>query len=201
MINGQTAAPTAPWTGDAVGDRDEFRLGTVEAPLDPADTWSFQVRTCTTAGCSGLLAANADPGAGDPQQGRADQPSRAGVRASRGRVASLKVTWRAPRRWTDLRHIDVDVLDGTRGVGRVRFTQESGSLTLDGSGPAVSGYGDEQRTLTSGALGLDLERSSVVRFGLGSKQVALRLGLVPARWLRAHVLTLRIGGRNDRGTA
>jgi hypothetical protein len=117
-----------------------------------------------------------------------------------GATAQLELSWRAPRRWTDLRSIDLLVLDGTRRVGSIRFTQESGTLTLDGSGPAVRGYGDEQRTLTSGALGLDLEHSSVVRFGPTAKQVVLRLGLIPARSLRGKALTLQVGGRNDRGT-
>lgn len=201
VINGQTACILNGFVDGGTQSviTTSFRLGTVTAPLDPADTWSFQVRTCTTAGCSDFSPRTLIPVQESLSRvGLISLRGPASVRA--GRVASLEVTWRAPRRWTDLRHIDIDVLDGTRRVGRVRFTQESGLLTLDGSGPAVSGYGDEQRTLTSGALGLDLERSSVVRFGPRSKQVALRLGLVPARSLRGHVLTLRIGGRNDRGT-
>jgi len=168
--------------------------------LPEAGEWMFSVRACSSAGCSplsqGLIATVPGSPAGGPV-GTFGMRGPAGVRA--GRATLVTLAWRTPRRWTDLRRLDLQVRAGRRRLGTIRFAQETGALSLRRGRRRPFGHPDTQGRLKVGALALDLRRSALVRFGPRAQHVELRLALVPSRALRGRVLTLTAGGRDDRG--
>jgi hypothetical protein len=124
---------------------------------------------------------------------------RAPRRARAGRRVRVDVAWRTPGRWSDLARIDIPVRAGRRRLGTIRMAQDDGVLWLLKGKRRVFGHPDTRGRLGLGLLGLDLARSSIVRFGKRSHRVVLRLALVPGRKLRGRRLVLGMSARNDRG--
>jgi hypothetical protein len=172
-----------------------FSLG---SRLNPADSYGVAVRACNTAGCSPFSAV-----AVIPQRVIASLVGtfalRAPTFATVSQPAPIEVSWRTPRRWTDLDRVDLVVRDGRKSLGLVRFMQDHGVLWLQKGKKRRFGHPDENRRLRVGQLALDLGTSSVLRFGPKAKSVRLRLGLVPRKGLQRHRLRLELGGRDDRG--
>ncbi len=125
------------------------------------------------------------------------KPTRTQVRP--GSTVHLRVTWIAPRRWRDLRTVELKLLDGRRLAGLVRFRND-GSKTGRLSLGAGSGKPGAQRVLTSGALSLLLAQSRVQASGPTGKTVTIDLALRVGHRLAGHTLTLKLGATNRRGT-
>ncbi|MCC6832444.1 MAG: hypothetical protein IT200_13945 [Thermoleophilia bacterium] len=170
--------------------------------------WGFEVRACAPgAGCSargGPLVETVSAAAGP--RGRRVAPSPVGtfnVRAPRvariGRVLPLEIAWRTPRRWTDLDRVDLVVRSRGARIGIIRFSQNDDVVRVIAAGRDSYGHPDSDGVVTAGALGVDLARTSVVRFSPSSRRVVLRLGVIPARALRGRLLTVGLQGRDDRG--
>jgi hypothetical protein len=111
----------------------------------------------------------------------------------------LELTWTAPRRWRDLKTVELELVDRSRVVGLVRFVQD-GSTTgrLDLGGP--TGKPGEQRTLTRGPLTLLLGRSSVHGSGPAGKSVTLNLALRAGTGLAGRSMRLLVGATDVNGT-
>jgi hypothetical protein len=196
----------------ATGTTRSFRLGSAAQPLQAGDQWSFRVRACTDAGCGAY-----SPSVNLPVTEPVIKATVVGVPTLRvpdgalhaGKPATVELAWTAPRRWTDLRDVDV-VLDSRRPrgrahkrrVGTIRFVEARRDLEVRGAhGAARSGAPDSDvaRTLKVPGFTVDLHASGLLRYGPDARQVTLRLALIPGRALRGRVLTLSVGGRDDRG--
>ena len=123
-------------------------------------------------------------------------PARTEVRP--GATFHLRVTWIAPRTWRDLRTVELELLDGRRPAGLVRFRND-GSKTGRLSLGAGSGKPQSKRVLTSGALSLLLAQSRVQGSGPTGKTVTIDLALRVGHQLAGHTLTLKLGATNQRG--
>lgn len=196
----------------ATGTLRTFRLGSAAQPLQAGDKWAFRVRACTDAGCGDY-----SPEVSLPVTEPATKGTVVGVPSLRlpaqglraGREATLELTWTAPGRWTDLR--DVELVLGSRRphgrphsrrVGTVRFDEAKRILAVRGArGAERSGAPDSDvaRRLKVRGFAVDLHGSGLLRYGPDAHQVTLRIALVPGASLRGRVLTLSVGGRDDRG--
>ena len=90
----------------------------------------------------------------------------------------------------------------TRRVGTIRFDEARRILAVRGPrGAERSGAPDSDvaRRLKVRGFAVDLHASGLLRYGPEARQVTLRLALVPGASLRGRVLTLAVGGRDDRG--
>ena len=188
-----------------------FRLGSTTLPLQAGDKWSFRVRACTDAGCgeySPLVTLPVtEPLIKSDVVGVPSLRLPAALRA--GQPATVELTWTAPRRCTDLRDVEL-VLSSrrpkgrphTRRVGTIRFDEAERSLEVRGArGRARTGAPDSDvaRRLKVRGFAVDLHASGLLRYGPQARQVTLRLALVPGASLRGRVLTLAVGGHDDRG--
>jgi hypothetical protein len=196
----------------STGTLRSFRLGSTSQPLQAGDKWAFRVRACTDAACGEYSPQVALP-VTEPVLSKADVVGVPGLRLpaalKAGRAATIELTWTTPRRWTDLR--DVDIVLGARRprgrphasrVGTIRFDEASRQLVVRGArGSAKSGAPDSDaaRRLKVRGFAVDLQRSGLLRYGPQARQVTLRLALTPGASLRGRVLTLAVGGRDDRG--
>ena len=124
-------------------------------------------------------------------------PARAAARP--GSTVHLHITWIAPRRWRELRTVELELLDGRRLAGLVRFRND-GSKTGRLSLGAGSGKPGAERVLTNGALSLLLAQSSVQGSGPAGKTVAIDLALRAGHQLAGQTLILKLGATNRRGT-
>ena len=124
-------------------------------------------------------------------------PTRTAARP--GSTVHLHITWITPRRWRDLRTVELKLLDGRRLAGRVRFRND-GSKTGRLSLGAGSGQPGAQRVLTSGPLSLLLAQSHVHTSGPTGKTVTIDLALRVGQQLTGHTLTLQLGATNRHGT-
>ena len=115
-----------------------------------------------------------------------------------GVAFALDLTWVAPGRWRDLRTVELELRDGTRPVGLVRFLEDgtkTGRLSLGGR----SGKPGENHVLTSGPISLRLAQSRVKGSGPTGKSVAIHLALQPGAKLAGHTLELLLGATDDHG--
>jgi uncharacterized repeat protein (TIGR01451 family) len=116
-----------------------------------------------------------------------------------GSTVHLHITWITPRRWRDLRTVELKLLNGRQLAGVVRFLSDgtkTGRLSL-GTGTGKPGA---RRVLTSGALSLLLAHSRVHGSGPTGKTVTIDLALRVGRKLAGHTLTLKLGAINRHGT-
>lgn len=190
-----------------------FRLGSAAQPLQAGDKWAFRVRACTDAGCGEYSPEVTLPVTEPATKGG----SVVGVPSLRlparsllaEREATLELTWTAPGRWTDLRDVEL-VLDSrrprgrphTRRVGTIRFDEARRILAVRGARGAVKAGApdsDVARRLKVRGFAVDLHATGLLRYGPDAHQVTLRIALVPGASLRGRVLTLSVGGRDDRG--
>jgi hypothetical protein len=116
-----------------------------------------------------------------------------------GSTVHLHITWIAPRRWRDLRTVELKLLNGRRLAGLVRFRNDGSKTGRLSLGPG-SGKPGAQRVLTSGALSLLLAQSRVKGSGPTGKTVTIDLALRVGRKLAGHTLILRLGATNRHGT-
>ena len=124
-------------------------------------------------------------------------PARAAARP--GSTVHLHITWIAPHRWRELRTVELELLDGRRLAGLVRFRNDrskAGRLSLG----AGSGKPGAQRVLRTGALSLLLADSRVTGSGPTGKTVRIDLALRVGHQLAGHTLTLKLGATNRKGT-
>ena len=125
------------------------------------------------------------------------RPTRTAARP--GSTVDLHITWIAPRRWRDLCTVELELLDGRRLAGLVRFRNDgskTGRLRLG----AGSGKPGAHRVLRSGALSLLLAQSRVKGSGPTGKRVTIDLALRVGHQLAGHSLTLKLGATNRNGT-
>jgi uncharacterized repeat protein (TIGR01451 family) len=118
------------------------------------------------------------------------RPTRKAARP--GSTVHLAITWIAPRRWRDLRTVELELFAGRRLVGLVRFRNDgskTGRLQLGARG-----------VLRSGALSLLLAQSRVKGSGPTGKTVTIDLALRVGHQLAGHVVTLKLGATNRHGT-
>ena len=124
-------------------------------------------------------------------------PARTEVRP--GATFHLRVTWIAPRRWRDVRTVELELLDGQRLAGLVRFRNDGSKTGLLRLG-AGSGKPGAHQVLTSGALSLLLAQSRVEGSGPTGKTVTIDLALRVGHQLAGHALILKLGATNRHGT-
>jgi TolB protein len=116
-----------------------------------------------------------------------------------GSTVHLHITWITPRRWRDLRTVELKLLDGRRVAGRVRFRND-GSKTGRLSLGARSGKPGAHRVLRSGALSLLLAQCHVHTSGPTGRTVTIDLALRVGHRLTGHTLTLKVGATDRNGT-
>ena len=116
-----------------------------------------------------------------------------------GSILLLRVTWIAPRSWRELKTVELEVLDGRRVVGLIRFISDGskhGQLALG----RQTGRPGDAHILRLGPLSLDLAHSSVTGSGPKGKTVAINLALRFGQALSAHTLTLDLGATDRQGS-
>jgi hypothetical protein len=196
----------------STGTLRSFRLGSTSQPLHAGDKWAFRVRACTDAGCGAYSPEVSLPVTEPVTKGTVVgvpglRLPAGGLRA--GHSATVELTWTAPGRWTDLRDVAL-VLDSRhprgrphkRRVGTIRFDEAKRILEVRGArGGVKAGAPDSDvaRRLKVRGFAVDLHASGLLRYGPDAHQVTLRIALVPGASLRGRVLTLSVGGRDDRG--
>ena len=115
-----------------------------------------------------------------------------------GSTALLQLNWVAPRHWRDLKTIDLQLLDGKRIAGLVRFTNDGSKTGTLGIGNQAGTPG-QNRSLSNGAVTLDLAQSQVRGSGPTGKSVTISFALRFARSLAGRVLKAQLGASDTHG--
>jgi hypothetical protein len=119
------------------------------------------------------------------------------VTVRRGRAAKVQIRWRHPRRWRDLREVDVRLAD-TRGVrATLRFDNHDGRIVLArgtrkrGSASVAVGHAG---TLRAGGLTIRLARTALKGSGARGHVAALRFSVLTPR-----SLAIAVGATDESG--